>query len=148
MSRQRNQNADSYSSEIEDLTKRLEYAYISDGLPIKVESTFATAVKAVVKNATNEMVTLIMESGNFSTRNGVMAKFVNSFAGVFGQPNSVLFYVSNNRGNGANRRQFLGSIYINNNMRNNSINNNNRYHSGGNSYRGRSRNSYGTCLQS
>ena len=55
-----------------------------------------------------------MESGNFSTMNKVMVKFVNIFTEVFGQPISVLFYGSNNRGNSANRRQFFGNRYWNN----------------------------------
>ena len=114
---------------MEDLAKRLETAYISDGLPVEVASTYATktAVKAIVKNATNDKIRLVMDSGNFSTMNEVMANFVNSCTEVFGQFNSVLFYGSDNRGNGSNRRQFLGNRYMNNNRRNNNNKIDNRY---------------------
>ena len=62
--RQQNKNANSYPSEIEDLTKGLESAYISDDLPVEVVSIYATktAVIAIVKNDTTEKIRLIMRS--------------------------------------------------------------------------------------
>lgn len=143
--RQQNKNANSYATEVEDLTKRLESAYISDGLPAQIATTYATktAVKAIVKNATNEKVKVIMESGNFSNMNEVMAKFVNCCTEAFSQPNSVLFYGSNHRGNG--RRKSRGNRQGNYNGRNNpehGHNNGYRQRGNGNNYRGRGRNNH------
>lgn len=151
--RQQNKNANTYATEVEDLAKRLEGAYISDGLPTELASTYATktAVKAIIKNATNEKVKTVMESATFSNMNEVTAKFVSSCTETFGHQNSVLFYGNDRRRNGQyhkhHRRngnynnQRNPENYRNNNNRNNSHNDNNRGR-GRNNYRGNSRSGY------
>lgn len=116
--RQGGKNANAYVSEIESLTRSLESAYISDGLSQQLAQRYTTqaAVKAITRNATNERVKLIMESGTFTNMNEVTAKFVNSCTEAYGQQNSVLFTGSNrgtafnsrNRGRGY-RRQYAGN---------------------------------------
>lgn len=141
--RQQNKNTNNYATEVEDLAKRLETAYISDGIPTTLASTYATktAVKAIAKNATNEKVKLIMEAGNFSNMNEVMAKFVNSCTETFGQPNSILHYRSKRRDNYRHRNTFNRN---GNNQRHNvnSRNDTGNHRHYNNNYRGRGRNNY------
>lgn len=150
--RQGGKNANTYISEIDALTKSLESAYITDGLSQQLAQRYSTqaAVKAITRNATNERVKLIMESGTFSTMNEVTAKFVNSCTEAYGQQNSVLFTTSNqgnrskrgSRGRGNwQRRPSRGN---NNNYRGNgrgnfNNNNNNNDYGNTNSNRGRNR---------
>lgn len=141
--RQSNKNANAYAKEIEDLTKSLESAFISDGVQAHLACKYATqtAVKAITKNATNDKVKLIMESGNFSNMNEVMAKFVNSCTEVFGQPNSILYYNGDQRnGNqfrGRGRGYRRGRGNYNSNRGNNNGNYNNNYRVTGRSYANR-----------
>ncbi|GBP12607.1 hypothetical protein EVAR_71817_1 [Eumeta japonica] len=55
-------NANSYITEVDDLAKKPETAYISDGLPNETASKYATrsAVTAIVKNAANGRVNASM----------------------------------------------------------------------------------------
>ena len=78
--RQNNKTANTYCSEIENLTKSLKNAYISDGLSCELASKYATqdAVKALAKNCTIDRVKLIMEAGQFNNMNEAITKFVNS----------------------------------------------------------------------
>lgn len=149
--RQGGKNANAYAAEIDSLTKSLESAYISDGLHSSLATKYSTqtAVRAIAKNATNERVKLIMESGNFLNMNEVMAKFVNSCTESFGQPNSVLYYGSNrrgnvqNRGNSHNRGNNRGNGYgQNNNRRGYNNNRGNNYRGNGNNNHGRGRGNY------
>lgn len=104
--KQQGKNANAYAKEIEDLTKSLEGAYISDGLPHLVATKYATqlAVRAITKNAQHEKVKLIIESGQFNNMNDLMSKFISSCTDSYGQPNSILHYQNNYRGN----NQFRG----------------------------------------
>lgn len=160
--KQQGKNANAYANEIEDLTKRLETAYISDGLPNETAKKYATnsAVAAIVKNATNEKVKLVMESGNFKDMNEAISKFINSCNGAHNQQNAILAYgsgrsqvqnnyqrrgrrnyrqpqdrnsqINQNEGyvNESNRRYNRGYNYNNNN--NNGYNNNNRSYNNNN----------------
>lgn len=155
--RQGGKNANSYASEIESLTKSLESAYITDGVSHQLAQKYSTqaAVKAITKNATNERVKLIMESGTFSDMNEVTAKFVNSCTEAYGQQGAILFTNSGqgirrrpqNRGRN-NRRSWNGnnSGYNNSNgngrNNNNNGNNNGRNNYNGNNNRGRNRSNY------
>lgn len=133
--RQQGKNANTYAKEIEDLTRKLETAYISDGLPTQVASQYATrsAVKAIVKNAANERVRLIMESGTFSNMNEVISKYVGSCTEAFGQPNSILYHHDSHRGN--NQHRGRGN---NRYKRTRGNGNNNQFNNNG--YRGRNYN--------
>ena len=91
--RQMGKNTNAYAKEVEDMTKALEGAYISDGLPTEIAGKYSTqvAVKAIVRNAQNERVKMIIESGQFNNMNELMAKFVGSCTESYGQPNAVLY---------------------------------------------------------
>lgn len=127
--KQSGKNANAYAKEIEDLTKALESAYISDGLPNEVATKYSTqhAVTAISKNAQNERVKLIIESGQFSDMNELISKFISSCTESYGQPNSVLFYGTGNRlnrrynerGRGNGRGRGYNYNYGNNNIYNN-----------------------------
>lgn len=92
--RQNSKTANAYCTEIENLTKSLENAYISDGLSCELASKYSTqtAVKAIIKNCTIDKVKLIMEAGQFSSMNEAVSKFVNSCTEATGQQNSILYY--------------------------------------------------------
>lgn len=76
--KQYNKSANTYTEEIEMLTKSLENAYLSDGLPTQTASKYAiqTAVKAMTKNCSHDRVKLVMEAGNFESLNEAVSKFV------------------------------------------------------------------------
>lgn len=61
-SKQSHKSTNDYAKEIEDLTKQLENAYISDGLPHNVAKTYSTqtAIKTITKNAKSEKAKLLM----------------------------------------------------------------------------------------
>lgn len=129
--RQNSKSANSYIKEIEDLTKSLAAAYIGDGMSHSMAERYSTdsAVKALVKNASNERVKVIMESGNFTSMNEVVAKFVDSSTSSPSGGASINHLYSqpprnNNRYRGRGHGQFR------------------RNNRGYNSYRGQSRNFY------
>lgn len=145
--KQNNKTANAYCSEIENLTKSLENAYISDGLSCELSAKYSTqiAVKALTKNCTIDKVKLIMEAGQFNSMNDAISKFVNSCTEATGQQNAILHYRQrqNNRNNNF-RRNFTSFRGRNNYTRNNS-NNNYRYsnnnNNNNNNYRQRANNS-------
>ena len=53
---QQGKPVDTYAKEVEDLTKKVETAYINDDLPNVVAVKYATnsAVKAILKNNSND----------------------------------------------------------------------------------------------
>lgn len=90
--RQNSKSANAYCSEVENLAKSLENAYISDGLTSEIAGKYSTqvAVKAMTKNCTIDKVKLIMEAGQFKTMNDVISKFVGSCTEATGQHNTIL----------------------------------------------------------
>ena len=121
--RQQGKPANVYAKENEDLIKKLETANINDGIPNMVTATYATnsAIKAIIKNASNGRVKLIMESGTFNNLNEVIAKFISSCTEVYGQPNSILAF---DQGRNTDQR-YRGGSYIGSYNRNRKFNNNN-----------------------
>lgn len=89
------------------------------------------AVKAMAKNAQNERLKLIIESGQFADMNELVSKFITSCTEVLGQPNSVMFYGSNGRNNNQHRGNGRGG----GNGRNTNRNSDNRRYNNGNGYR-------------
>lgn len=136
--RQGGKNANAYVSEIESLTRSLESAFITDGLSQQLAQRYSTqaAVKAITKNASNERVKLVMESGTFSSMNEVTAKFVNSCTEAYGQQNAVLFTRSQNRGRGYQRGRSNNGNFRNNGRNNNRGNGNNYNNAHGNGNNG------------
>lgn len=126
--KQNNKSANAYTEEIENLTKSLENAYLSDGLPTQTASKYAiqTAVKAMTKNCSHDRVKLVMEAGNFESLNDAVSKFVNCCTDVAGQ-NSV-FQVRHNFRGRYNRKNYRGK--------------NQRGNQGRSNYRGGGRNNY------
>lgn len=127
--KQNNKSANAYTAEIEELTKSLENAFLSDGLPPQTASKYAirTAVKAMTKNCSHDRVKLVMEAGNYETMNDVVSKFVNCCTDVTGQ-NSVFQL----------RQDFRRGKYNGNNYRGRGQ----RGNRGRSNYRGRGRGNY------
>lgn len=67
-----------YVTDIENLTKQLENAYISDGIPQTVAKKYSmeTAVKSLIKNARSEKAKLLMQAATFTNMSEVITKFV------------------------------------------------------------------------
>lgn len=136
---QRNKTANQYTQEIEQMTKALEGAYISDGLTLELARSYSTqhAVKAMTKNCTIDKVKLIMQAGTFNTMNDAVSKFVSSCTEATGQSNTVLYYKNysqrgSKRGRGNNNYRGNSRWY-----QNNQHNNNGQGQYRGNNYRGR-----------
>jgi len=68
---QRNKIANQYTIEVEQMTKALEGAYITGGLPLELAKSYSTqhAVKEMTKNCTIDKVKPIMQAGTFNTMN-------------------------------------------------------------------------------
>jgi len=95
------------------MTKSLEGAYITDGLPLELARSYSTqhAVKAITKNCTIDKVKLIMQAGTFNNMNDVISKFVISCTEATEQPKTLLYYKNypprgGNRGRGNYRGNF------------------------------------------
>ena len=60
-----NKTANVFVAEKDDLAKQLPGAYFADGVqkPLADKYTIQTAVQALVKNAANDKVKLVMETG-------------------------------------------------------------------------------------
>lgn len=135
--KQNNKTANVYCNEIETLTKSLETAYISDGLPTDIASKYSTqtAIKALTKNCTIDKVKLIMEAGQFNSMNEAISKFVNSCTEATGQQNAILYFKQKPNAKHYNRNfiqsrgrpnypRNVNRFHLNNN---NNTNNNNNY---------------------
>lgn len=99
--KQKNKTANQYTKEVDELTKALEGAYISDGLTNNLASRYSTqqAVRAMSRNCSIEKVKLIMEAGNFATMNEAISKFINSCTESTGNEHTVLHYKQRGGGN-------------------------------------------------
>jgi len=77
---QRNKTANQYTQEVDQMTKSLEGAFITDGLSLELAISYSArhAVKAMTKNCTIDKVKIIMQAGTFNTMNEAISKFVNS----------------------------------------------------------------------
>lgn len=135
---QRSKTANQYTQEVEQLTKALEGAFISDGLTPELANKYSTtqAVKAMTKNCSIDKVKLIMQAGTFSNMNDAISKFVNSCTEATGQSNSVLHFHQRQTNYRGNRGNYRGR----GNYQNNSYQNYNRnYNRGQGQNRGNSR---------
>lgn len=111
--RQGNKSANAFVTEVEELTKALSSAYISDGLTCELAEKYSTqvAVKSMTKGASSDRVRLIMAAGNFGTMGDAVSKFVNSCTETSVTSN-VMYYNSgwsrNNRGRGRGNNRGRG----------------------------------------
>lgn len=117
--KQQGKNTTSYVKEIEELTKALEGAYISDGLSLETAGKYATqvAVKSLTRNAQSEHVKIIMRACQFQNMDELIAKYVNTCTET---KDSSIMYYKNQRG-----RSFKGRGHNNNYWRNSYNNHNN-----------------------
>lgn len=82
--RQNNKSPNDFAKDIEETTKLLQNAYISEGLTPELAETYSTqtAVKAVIKNANSDKIKIIMQAGQFSSVNQAATKFIESSSDV------------------------------------------------------------------
>ena len=120
--RQLNKTANEYVKEIEEITDSLKTAYITEGLTPSLAETYSTdcAVKAMIKNANNDKVKLLMEAGEFSDLNQAVTKFVSASTDT--KSHSVLYMSNRNFYNDRNRNNRNRRFF---NNRNNGYNYNN-----------------------
>mgnify|MGYP006950110078 CR=1 FL=1 len=137
---QAKKKANDYVKEIESLAADLKRAYITDGLPLSVATSYATkaAVEAMQKNASNDKVKLVMEAGNFSNLNDAVSKFVSTSNNEAATNNTIHFMrrgqSSNYRGKRGGFRNYRGSNGYRFNQ-NRSQNRQNNYQNGNNNSR-------------
>jgi len=76
--KQNSKSPNEFAKEIEQLTLKLQNAYLLDGLSSEVAQNYATqmAVKSISKNARSPEVKLLMKAGNFTNINDVITKFI------------------------------------------------------------------------
>ncbi|XP_060665721.1 homeobox protein 6-like [Drosophila nasuta] len=122
---QKGKTASQYATEIDNMRKQLEAAYIDGGLDADNADKFATkeSISAMIKNCANESLKMILTAGTFSTFNDAMEKYIHCSTEMTGNANTVLFY------NGNNRRGNYNANYRGrgrNNYNQNGNNNNNR----------------------
>ena len=124
---QKNKTATQYTTEVEKLTKDIQGAYISDGVPPLMATRYSTkaAVSAMIKNCNIHNVQMIMKSGNFSSLNEATQKFVESCTDETGKSDTILHY-----------------SHQGNNFRGNYRGNYRGYYRGNNSFRSRGRGNY------
>lgn len=149
--RQGSKTANAYAAEVETLTKALEGAYIADGVSSQLATKYSTqvAVKSLAKNASNERVRLIMESGNYENMSEAIAKFVNSCTNTATSGTNILYYKSNNgnsRGRGASRGRGTSRGRGSYNRGGNNYRRGNNYRGGNNSNRRGQRNYQARCI--
>ena len=89
---QKDKTANVYTKEVEDLAKAIKSAYISDGVPLNVAEKYTTkaAVTAMVNNCNMSEVKLIMKSGNFTSLNEAVQKFVERCTDSHGKRHGTL----------------------------------------------------------
>lgn len=146
--KQVSKNANSYIKEVEELTKSLQSAYISDGLTLSQAERYSTkaAVKAMSTNAANDRIKMIMQAGQFNTLPEAVAKFINCCTENNGQQNAVLYYGNNRQGGNSrwnNRGNYRGNRRGNSNSRGRGNYRNygdRQYYGGNNNNRGRGNN--------
>lgn len=98
-----------YAKEVEELSLKLEHAYISDGLSCEVAGKYAAdvTVKALTHNAKSAETRLLLKAGQFNTSKDAVTKFVelstetNETFSINYMRNS-----SHNRGRGRGRRTY------------------------------------------
>lgn len=76
--RQNKKKAQAYCDEIEQLTGRLEFAFIAEGVPFKIARKLAIefAVESMSENANNIKVCTLLKIGNFDSLNDIFEKFI------------------------------------------------------------------------
>lgn len=149
--KQSGKSANVCAKEIEETTKLLQNAYISDGLSPELAEKYSTqtAVKSVIKNAKSEKVKLIMQAGQFTNMNEAIAKFVEVSSDADEHQNVNYIQYKNkknsnrpfnrgrgnyNRGNYSRGNYSRGNYSRGNNNRNN-YNRDNRQNQNSNNYR-------------
>lgn len=122
--KQGTKSATAYADEIQEIAKKLNGAYITEGYPqeIAVKLVRQNAAKAISRNASNDEVKLIIKTGNFSSLNEVICKFVESSTEASASKSSVFYFKrrGNNRPNGrSNNYRGRGQGWRQNNNPNN-----------------------------
>lgn len=140
--RQNSKSANAYCSEIEQMTKSLETAYISDGLPCELATKYSTqvAVKAMTKNCNIDRVKLVMEAGQFGNMNEAIGKFVSSCTEATGSQNAILYFRDKPNRNNSGRGRYGNNDRNKNTNYQNNRNNNYRDNNYRRNRRGRSNN--------
>lgn len=90
--RQNSKYANTYARELEDLTKSLENAYVSDGLTSDLANKYSTQV-AMIKNCNVDEIKVIVEAGQFSNMNEAVSNLL--IVALMQLANNVPYNISN-----------------------------------------------------
>lgn len=141
--KQKGKTASQYATEMDNLRKQLEAAFIDDGLDPNNAEKFSTneSISAMIKNCEHEKLKVILEAGNFVTFNDVMGKYIHCSTEMTGSATTVLFQRGRNNRGGSyppQRGRGNGRGNYNSNNNNNNYNTNRNNNRGGRGYnRGR-----------
>lgn len=136
---QMNKSCNEYAKEVEDMTKALQNAFISDGLTPQLAENFAlqSAVKCLVNNSKSDKTKIIMQAGQFSSIHQAMTKFVEVSTG---EPQNQRVNFVQNKYRGNNRNNYRGRGRRNNQSNRGGRNNSSRNQNyNNNNYRGTNR---------
>lgn len=95
-SRQDKKTAVEYCNEIEKLTRRLEFAFTAEKVPIKVAQRLSIefAVESLTENANNINVCMLLKAGNFTNLNDLFEKFI-TLSTEIDTPGTTMNIISN-----------------------------------------------------
>lgn len=145
--KQKGKTASQYATEMDNLRKQLEAAFIDNGLDPDNAEKFSTkeSISAMIKNCEHEKLKVILEAGNFVTFNDVMGKYIHCSTEMTGSASTVLFQRGrNNRGGSYPPQRGRGNGRGNYNSYNNNNSYNRNNNRGGRGYnRGRYNNNRG-----
>lgn len=141
--KQENKDSNTFIKEIEELSEKLQNAYILDGSNPTAAEQYATkaAVKSIKQNARNHETKMLMKAGQFKTLDDAITQFVE--LSTESQDTLAINYVrSNNRYRGRGRKNFNRNTHYNgpNNHNQNNNNNNGRNYRNQNRYQRNRRN--------
>ena len=126
--KQNNRPAVNFVKDIEDITRKLESAYISDGMTGELAQKYASqnAIKVLSTNVSNDQIKLVMQAGNFNSVNEAVAKFLNTSNET---ANTHSTYYAHKKRNNFNPNHFKRNHYNNRYQQNQKYNNfnNNRH---------------------
>ncbi len=144
--RQGNKTPNDFIKEIEDVTKQLKIAYLSEGMPINLaeDHSIESAVRSLIGSVSNSQVKTVFQSADFKSINDVSTKYLSVATEQAASRAQVLSYRKFNRRGNKGRYRGNHNYNSNNSNRGNYQNNSFRGNRGRGNQRGRGNNRGGS----
>lgn len=135
---QKGKTATQFTTEIDNLRKLLEAAYIDEGLGAEHADLFSTkeAISTMTRNCEHGRLRTILEAGSFKSMNEAIGKYIHCSTEMTGNASSVLYA---QRGHAPRGNNFRGNYRGRGNNSNGYGYNNNNYNSYSNQYNNNNR---------